>query len=43
MCRHFFIRFISFMLKGKRLLEYKHLFPPDKYEKHDEIILKYFQ
>ena len=30
------------MLKGKSLLDYKNLFSPNKYEKNDKIILKYF-
>ena len=37
------IRFIDFMLKGKRLLAYKNLFPPSDYKKNVKIILKYFQ
>ena len=43
MCGYFRIRFIDFMLKGKRLLDYTNLFSPNEYEKHDRIILKYFQ
>ena len=35
--------FIDFMLKGKSLLDYTNLFSPNKYEKNDKIILKYFQ
>ena len=31
------------MLKSKGLLDYTNLFSPDKYEKNDKIILKYFQ
>ena len=34
---------IAFMLKGKCLLAYTHLFLSDEYEKNDEIILQYFQ
>ena len=30
------------MLKDKSLLDYTNLFSPKKYEKNDEIILKYF-
>ena len=33
----------GFMLKGKSLLAYAHLFSSDEYEKNDEIILQYFQ
>ena len=31
------------MLKGKSLLDYTHLSSPNKYEKNDKIVLKYFQ
>ena len=40
MCGYFCIRFIDFMLKGKILLEYTNLFPPNEYKKNDKIILK---
>ena len=43
MCGYFCIAFIDFMLKGKNLLEYTHLFSPSKYEKNDKIKLKYFE
>ena len=43
MCGYFCIEFISFMLKGKSLLDYTDLFFPNYYEKNDKIILKYFQ
>ena len=43
MCGYFCIGFIDFMLKGKSLLDYTNLFSPNDYEKHDKIILKYFQ
>ena len=43
MCRYFFIEFLDFMLKRKRLLEYTNLFSPSKYKKNDKILLKYFQ
>ena len=43
MCGNFFIGFIDFMLKGKSLLVYTNLFPPNDYEKDDKTILKYFQ
>ena len=29
------------MLKGKSLLEYTNLFPPNEYKKNDKIILKH--
>ena len=43
MCGYFCIRFIDFMLKGKRLLEYTNLFSSNDYEKIETIILKYCQ
>ena len=43
MCGYFCIGFIDFMLKGKCLLDYTNLFSPNKYEKNDKMILKYFQ
>ena len=43
MCEYFCIVFIDFIFKGKRLLEYMILFPPDQYKKNNKIILKYFQ
>ena len=43
MCGYFYLGFIDFMLKGKTLLKYTNLFPPNDYEKNDKIILKYFQ
>ena len=41
-CRYFCTEFIVFMLKGKSLLNYTNLFSPNKYEKNDKIVLKYF-
>ena len=43
MCGYFCIEFINFMLKGKNLLDNTNLFRPNKHEKNDEIMLKYFQ
>ena len=43
MCLYFCIGFIDFILKGKSLLEYTHLFSPSKYKKNGNKILKYFQ
>ena len=40
---YFCIKFIDFMLKGKRVLDYTNLFSPNDYEKNDKVILKYFQ
>ena len=42
-CRYFCTGFIDFMLKGKSLLEYTHLFSPNGYKKNNKILLKYFQ
>ena len=42
-CGYFCIRFINFMFIGKSLLDYTNLFSRKKYEKNDEVILKYFQ
>ena len=43
MCRHFCIRFVDFILKDKRLLEYTTLYSPYECKKNDKIILTYFQ
>ena len=43
MCGYFRIVFTDFMLKGQSLLDYTNLFSPNKYEKDDKTILKYFQ
>ena len=43
MCGYFCIRFIDFMLKGKRLVEYTNVFSANEYKRNDKIILKYFQ
>ena len=42
MCEYICIRFISFMLKGKSLLDYTNLFSCNEYGKNDEIILRFF-
>ena len=43
MCGYLFIRLIDFMFNGNSLLDYTSLFSPNKYEKSDQIILKYLQ
>ena len=43
MCEYVCTGFISFMLKGKNLLDYTNLFFPNEHEKKDKIILKYYQ
>ena len=40
---YFCIGLFDFRLKGKSLLGYTNLFSPNKFEKNDEIKLKYFQ
>ena len=40
---YFFIGFIDFVLKGKRLLDDTNVFCPKKYERNHKIVLKYFQ
>ena len=41
MCGYFCIRFIDFMLRGKRFLGYTNLFSPNDYQKNFKVILKY--
>ena len=43
MCGYFCIGFNDFVLKRKRLLEYKNLFSPNDCQKNDKIIVKYCQ
>ena len=43
MCGYISIGFIDSVLKGKSLLDYTNLFPPNDYDENDKIILKYFQ
>ena len=40
---YFCIEFIKFMPEGKSLLDYTNLVSPNKYEKNDKTIMKYFQ
>ena len=42
MCRHFCIEFIDFMLKIKPLTEYTSRFPPNNFNKNDDITSNYF-
>ena len=37
MCRHFCIKFIGFVLKGKSFIDYTNLFYPNDYEKSNKI------
>ena len=43
MCGYFCIRFIDFMLAGKKVTDYKNLFSPHYLKKNDNIILSYFK
>ena len=43
MCRCFCIRFIGFMLKGKKMIDYTNLLTVNKYEKNDKIMVKCFK
>ena len=43
MCGHFCIRFIDFMLGGKKLTDYTSLFSTHGFKKNDSTILSYFK
>ena len=43
MCGYFCIRFIDFMLAGKKLIDFTNLFSPYDFKKNDSIILTYFK
>ena len=43
MCGYFCIRFIDFMLAGKKLTDYTSLFSPYDFKKNGDIILSYFK
>ena len=43
MCGYFCIEFISYMLKGKTLLDYTNLFSPNDYKKNDRVIKRIFK
>ena len=42
MCGYFYIGFINFMLKGKRLTDYSNTFSQNNFKRNDDIILNYF-
>ena len=42
-CEYFWIGFIDFMLEGKSLVDYNHLFSLNKYKRNYKIIPKHFQ
>ena len=39
----FLIEFINYMLNSKTLLDYTNLFPPNDFEKNDQIIKRIFK
>ena len=43
MCGYLNVGLMNFILKGKSLLDYTNLFPPNEYEKDGKIKLKHFQ
>ena len=43
MCGYFCIRFIDFMLAGRKLTYYTNLFFPYDFKKNDDIVFTYFQ
>ena len=43
MCGYFCIRFIDFMLAGKKLTDFTSMFSPYDFEENDHIILSYFR
>ena len=43
MCGYFSIRFIDFMLAGKKLTDYANLWSPYDFKKNDSMILSYFK
>ena len=42
LCGYFYIRFIDFILAGKTLTQFTHLFSPSNFKKNDILILNYF-
>ena len=43
MCGFYYITFTEYMLAGKTLLDYTHLFSLKNYKKNDKIICNYFK
>ena len=43
MCGYYCIEFISYMLKGKTLLDYNNLFSPNDFKKNGQIIQRIFK
>ena len=43
MCGYYCIKFINYMLKGKKLLDYTNLFSPNYFKKNDKIIERIFK
>ena len=43
MCGYFYIEFINYTLKGKKLLDYTNLFFPNGFKKNDQVIKRIFK
>ena len=43
MCEYSWIRFIDFMLAGKKLADFTNMFSLHDFKKNDDIILSYFK
>ena len=43
MCEYYCIEFLNYMLKGKTLLDYANLFPPNDFKKNDQTIKRIFK
>ena len=43
MCRYFYIEFINYMLKDKKLLDYTNLFSPNEFKNNDQVIKRIFK
>ena len=43
MCGYFCIKFINYMLKGKKLLDYNNLFTPNDFKNNDRVIKRIFK
>ena len=43
MCGYFCIKFINYMLKGEKLLDYTNLFSPNDFKENDQVIKRMFK
>ena len=43
MCGYFCLEFITYVLKGKKLLDYTNLFSPNDFKKNDQVIKRIFK